>query len=91
MRLSLHGRSHRKNATASLLPAPPLGQEIVDAVGQLGSLVINALTFRAQVLRGDFPCGLRLKRVNYSNIKTGTAIRSLNNLKAVLLGLGDSG
>lgn len=79
----------QNNAAASLLPAPPLGQEIANAVGQLGSLVINDLTFRAPLLRGDFPGGLRMKRVNYSKIKTGTAIRALNNVKAVLLGLGD--
>lgn len=83
----------QNNAPADLLPAPPLGQEIANAFGQLGALAIGALTFGPQKLRGDFP-GLfpgdfRMKRINYSKIKTSTAIRALSNMQSGLLGLGD--
>lgn len=79
----------QNNSPAELLAAPPLGQEIANAFAQLGGLMIGFLTFRPQELRGDFPAGFRMKRVNYSKISTGTAVRALRNLKSEMWGLGD--
>ena len=79
----------QNNAPAELLAAPPLGQEIANAVGQLGALMISTLTFRPYKLRGDFLNDFRLKRINYSKISTATAIRAMSDMKSGMVGLGD--
>jgi len=71
----------QNNAPAELLAAPPLGQELANAFGQLGALVVSSLTFRSYKLRGDFLGDFRLKRIKYSKISTSSAIRALNTLK----------